>query len=60
MSLKDNLVGGTKTGPTGHGSLGLAHEPIINFSSCRNQTFLAFAPIVNSRDSVNMVQGNSA
>ena len=31
MDLKNKLVGGTKTGPTGHGSLGLAHKLIINF-----------------------------
>ena len=40
MSLKDNPVGGAKTGPTGHGSMGLAHKPIINFTSCRNQIIL--------------------
>ena len=31
MSLKDKPVGGTKTGPTGHGLLGLAHKLIIYF-----------------------------
>ena len=31
MSLKDNPVGGMKTGPTGHGLLGLAHKHFINF-----------------------------
>ena len=31
MSLKDKPVGGTKTGLTGHESLGLVHKPVINF-----------------------------
>ena len=58
--LKDKLVGGAKTGPMGCGSLGLAHKPFINCSSCRNQISKAFAPIVNSRDPVNWALVNSA
>ena len=40
MSLKDKPVGGTWTGPTGCGSLGLVHKTIINFQVLQKPKFL--------------------